>query len=197
MQLQEIIFFLTTYKYFFLFPVTVIEGPIITVIAGFLISLGILNPFVAYIVVVVGDVVGDIIYYAIGYYGREKFIKRWGRFIGVTVERAESLEQHFEKHSGKTLFVGKLSHAVGAVVILAAGMAKMPFWKFVWYTTLPSLPKSLVLLFIGFYFGQAYVTINSYLNYTTVIMTAAAILFIVIYFVVKKISKNYEEKHIN
>jgi len=99
MLLQQIILLLTAHKYLFLFPVVVVEGPIITVIAGFLSSLGFLNIFIAYAVIVVGDIVGDIMFYAIGYYGRQKFVNRWGRFLGITSERVERLEKHFEKHS--------------------------------------------------------------------------------------------------
>jgi membrane protein DedA with SNARE-associated domain len=143
MLLQQIIFLLTTHKYLFLFPV-VVEGPIITVIVGFLSSLGLLNIFIAYAVVVVVDIVGDTIYYELGYYGIQRSVNRWGRFLGITLEHVERLEKHFEKHSGKTLIIGKLSHGVGAVVLVAAGIARVPFRKFIWYNFIRSLPKSLI-----------------------------------------------------
>ena len=103
---------------------------------------------------VVGDIVGDIMHYALGYYGRQRFVKRWGRFLGITLERVERLEKHFEKHSGKTLIIGKLSQGVGAVVLVAAGIARVPFRKFFLYTFIPTLPKSLIRLLIGYYSGK-------------------------------------------
>ncbi|MFH0776166.1 MAG: DedA family protein [Patescibacteria group bacterium] len=193
MSFQQIIFLLNTYKYFFLFPVVVIEGPIVTVIAGFLASLGHLNLGIAYAVVIAGDLVGDSMYYAIGYYGGRSFIQRWGRFFGVTVERVKQLERHFAKHSGKTLVIGKLSHAVGIVVLFAAGIAKVPFWKYIWYNFLPTLPKSLILILIGFYFGETYGKINSYLDYTALGTVSALIIFTAAYFAVKHFSKKYED----
>jgi membrane protein DedA with SNARE-associated domain len=60
--LSQIINWLEVYKYFVLFPVTIFEGPIITVIAGYLSSLGFLNFYVAYGVIVLGDTVGDILF---------------------------------------------------------------------------------------------------------------------------------------
>lgn len=191
MSFQQIIFLLTAYKYIFLFPVAVFEGPIITVIAGFLSSLGHLNVFIVYAVVVVADVVGDIVYYVLGYYGRQRFIERWGRFLGITMERVERLEKHFAQHSGKTLIIGKLSHAIGTVVLVAAGIANVPFWKFVWYNFIATLPKSLVILLIGFYFGKTYIKINTYLDYTAIGTIAITVIFIMIYFVMKKVSKKY------
>ena len=194
MSLQEIIILLIAHKYFFLFPFTVIEGPIITVIAGFLSSLDYFNIFIAYGIIVVGDVAGDCLYYMAGYYGGQKFVGRWGHFLGITQENIESLKEHFVKHSGKTLIIGKFTHAVGAVVLVAAGIAKMSLWKFIWYNFIATLPKSLILLLIGFYFGETYNKINQYLDYTAIGTIGLTILFIVIYIVVKKVSKKYEKK---
>jgi membrane protein DedA with SNARE-associated domain len=197
MLFQQIILLLTAHKYLFLFPVVVVEGPIITVIAGFLSSLGLLNIFIAYAVVVGGDIVGDIMYYALGYYGRQRFAKRWGRFLGITSERVERLEKHFEKHSGKTLVIGKLSQGVGAVVLVAAGIARVPFRKFIWYNFVPTLPKSLILLLIGYYVGESYIKISSYLDYAAIGTVVAAIIFIVIYFMMRKVSKKYAGRDTN
>jgi membrane protein DedA with SNARE-associated domain len=191
MLLQQIVLLLTAHKYLFLFPVVVVEGPIITIIAGFLSSLGLLNIFIAYAVVVVGDIVGDIIYYALGYYGGQRFVKRWGRFLGITLERVERLEKHFEKHCGKTLIIGKLSHGIGGVVLVAAGIARVPLRKLVLYDFIPTLPKSLILLLIGYYSGESYVKISSYLDYTAIGTVIAAVIFIVIYFMMRRLSKKY------
>jgi membrane protein DedA with SNARE-associated domain len=197
MVLQQIILLLTTYKYLFLFPVAVVEGPIITVIAGFLSSLGILNIFIAYALVVICDLIGDIMHYAFGYYGGQRFVKRWGRFLGITLERVEQLEKHFEKHTGKTLIIGKLAQVLGAVVLVAAGIARVPFRKFIWYNFIATLPKSLVLLLIGYYSGESYVKISSYLDYTAIGTVVAAVIFIVIYFMMRRLSKKYADKNTN
>jgi membrane-associated protein len=197
MLFQQIILLLTAHKYLFLFPVVVVEGPIITVIAGFLSSLGLFNIFIAYAVVVVGDIVGDIIYYALGYYGGQRFVKRWGRFLGITLERVERLEKHFEKHSGKTLIIGKLSHGIGGVVLVAAGIARMPLRKLVLYDFIPTLPKSLILLLIGYYSGESYIKISSYLDYAAIGTVVAAVIFIVIYFMMRRLSKKYAGRDTN
>lgn len=197
MSFQQIITLLISYKYLILFPLAIAEGPIVTVIAGFLSSLGRFNIYAVYTVVVAGDVIGDGVYYAFGYYGRQKFTERWGHLVGITTERVLRLEKHFEKHSGKTLVIGKLSHAVGGVVLVAAGMAKVPFWKFIWYNFISTLPKSLILLLIGFYFGETYNKISTYFDYTAIGTISLTIIFLVTYFVVKKASKKYGNENIN
>lgn len=163
--LDIIIQWLLAYKYLALFPIMVVEGPIVTVIAGFLASLGYMNVLLVYFIVVAGDLTGDVFYYALGRYGREKTIARWGHVLGITMERIERVEYHFKNHTAKTLLFGKLTHAIGLVFLVAAGMARVPFSEYLWYNLLGTLPKSLVFLLIGYYFGSAYVQINNYLSY--------------------------------
>jgi len=193
MALDSIVWLVTTYKYGVLFPLAVVEGPVATVIAGFLSSLGYLNPLVVYGVVVAGDLTGDALYYLLGRYGRQWFVGRWGSLVGITPERLARLEQHFTTRSGTTLILGKLSHAIGGAILMAAGMAKMPWGKFMAYNLVATLPKSLLLLLIGYYFGQAYAKINRYLDYTAFGTVAVAIALVLTYMLVKTISKRYED----
>lgn len=62
---------LLTYKYIILIPLSIIEGPIVTVICGFLVTLKFFNPFLVYVVMVLGDIVGDGLIYYMGYSGKD------------------------------------------------------------------------------------------------------------------------------
>lgn len=148
------------------------EGPIVTVIAGFLASAGNINPYIAYGVIIVADLVGDSMYYVLG---------RWGKHIGIKPGSIGTIETHFAKHTIKTLLFGKLTHAIGAGILFGAGVARVPYRTFLWYNLLPTLPKSLALLVIGYYFGHAYATINRYFDYTAIAMVALAVVGILIY----------------
>ncbi len=182
------------YRYLALFPITIIEGPIITVIAGFLSAQGYLSAFLVYPLAVAGDLVGDTIYYLIGRLGREKFILRWGKFLNISLERVAKLEKHFEKHSGKTLIFGKLTQLIGSLILTAAGVAKVPLKKFWWFNFLATLPKSLVLLLIGYFFGKFYKEINTYFTYTGIVSLAVTGLLIVAYLAMINLGKKIEKK---
>jgi len=80
---------------------------------------------------------------------------------------------------------------------VAAGIARVPFRKFVWYNFIPTLPKSLILILIGYYSGESYVKISSYLDYAAIGTVIAAVIFIVIYFMMRKVSKKYADRDIN
>ncbi len=166
---------LTSYKYVALFPLAVIEGPIITVITGFFSSLGYINFFLAYVVIVSGDLAGDVIYYLAGRFGGRKFVDKWGKYLGIGENQIESLEKQFAKRGSKLLFIGKMSHGVGGAFLVAAGMIKMPFDKFLSANFLATLLKSAILLLIGYYFGHAFAAINSYLEKISVISLGAAV----------------------
>lgn len=142
-------------------PIAIIEGPIITVIAGFLASQGYFNIAVVYFVTVLGDLLGDLMYYAIGRFGHRIARSRIGRFLGVKDNHLSDLKSHFDYHSGKTLLLGKLTHSLGMVILTSAGMARMSVGTFLWYNLIGSIPKTLVLVLIGYYTGHALAQINS------------------------------------
>lgn len=179
--LQGLIFWFIAYKYLVIFPIAVIEGPIITILSGFAASLGYVNLWIAYPVIVVADLVGDSLYYLIGRFGREKFIIKYGHYIGVTFNRLKQLERHFERHPHKTFIIGKIAHGIGTMVLIAAGLAKVPYKKLIITNVLPTAAKSLIFILVGFYFGQAYVRLNSYLNYLALFFAGA---FIIAYIVI-------------
>ena len=195
-SLQQIILWLSAYKYFALFPLAVAEGPIITVIAGFFASLGYLNFWLAYIIIVAGDLIGDALHYAIGRFGGSQFIVRWGHYFGIGLDQVESLEKQFDKRGDKLLFIGKMSHGIGGAFLIAAGIIKMSFGKFIFSNMLASLLKSMLLLLIGFYFGHALATISTYLEKIALISIGAAIFaFLIYFFYFRKNSNDSTKQH--
>lgn len=168
---------LIAYGYFIIFPLMIIEGPIITVIAAFVASLGHLNVGIVYIVAIIGDLAGDAICYCIGRWGGRPFIERWGKKFGVTVSRLKQAEDFMENHSGKTLISAKLTHGLGIWVLLGAGATRIPFANFLWYNLLGTIPKSAALVLLGFFFGQAYAQIGAAIDTFSAIMIGI-ILFI-------------------
>lgn len=175
-SLATIVAWLSAYTYIILFPAAVFEGPIVTIIAGFLASTGKINPTIAYAIIIIADLVGDTMYYAFG---------RWGR-AGFIEKHVVRVEKHFGTHAGKTLMLGKLTHAIGVGVLFGAGVAKVPYGKFLWYNLVPTLPKTLALLIVGYYFGQAYPIISRYFDYTAIGIVVVAIIVFFGYRILKK-----------
>ena len=183
--LAEISPLLMNYGYLMFFVLSVFEGPIITVIAGSLVGLGYFNFWIIYAISVLGDLLGDLLYYSVGRWG-SGYLRKRGRFMGVSLAHVEKIETHFADHAGKTLTFGKLTHAVGAAILIAAGMAKIPLKKFLWLNFLGTLPKVLIFVLVGYYFGQAYQQIDHYFNYAVFATFIGILLLVGMYFFVKK-----------
>ncbi len=169
------------YKYLILFPVAVIEGPVIAIIAGFLAARGFINFLTAYLVLMLADLVGDTLYYAVGRYGGRRFIQRWGKYIGLKPERLAATERHFELHPKKTLLFGK-TQAWGSLILVAAGVAKMRYRYFLSINIAATIIKTCIFVILGFYFGQIYATLNSYLGYVNLILFAIGLAVIFYFF---------------
>ncbi len=171
---------IASYGYVGLFLVVIVEGPIATIIAAFLASQGILDVWLVYLVVVLGDLTGDFLYYGAGRSGRTVF-GRWGKLSEPRQRRLTALKDRFRARAGPTLLMGKITHAAGFLVLFAAGAARVPVATFLWYSVLGTLPKSALLVAIGYVAGAAYVRINAYLGIATLIAFPLICLGLLIY----------------
>jgi len=180
MHIQTILPWLVQYKYWLIFPAAIIEGPIIMIITGFLASLGVVNFIFAFVVVTIGDFIGDSVYYLIGKYGKETFIRKYGKYIGITLEREVRIENYFAQHANQTLLIGKFAHGIGSLVLVAAGLASVSYKKLLAFNGPTTAIKSLLLLLLGFYFGQIYLRLNAFLNYISLFLFAVFIFLYVV-----------------
>ncbi len=165
---------LLTYKYHILLPIAIVEGPMIIIIASFLASQGILNVYIVYIIAILGNLIGDTIYYCIGRIGRHTFLNKYGKYIGVTDARVRFAEEHYKNHLIKTIFFSKMVNAGIEVFLVTAGVVKVNFKKYITVITLIEIPKNIVIVAVGYYFGASYVKINEYFH-----NSAIAIIFVV------------------
>jgi len=183
-SLDSILALLITYKYWVIFPIAVVEGPIIAVLTGFLASSGTVNFLLAYVLLIFADLVGDSLYYALGRFGGNPFLKRWGHWVGVNEEKLLKLEHHFGQHGNKYLLFGK-TQGFGSAFLAAAGVIKMPFSRFIGVNTIGSALKVPVFLLIGYFFGAAYKQIDSTLTKAGLISFGILAILAIIYFLRK------------
>jgi membrane protein DedA with SNARE-associated domain len=177
-DLNGILNWLSHYKYLVIFPFAVFEGPIITILAGFLASLGKLNFWIAYSVVVAGDIFSDTMYFYIGRFGRERFILKYGKYLGLNIRRVEIIERNFKTHPWKIFSFGKVAHGTGSLILTAAGLSRVPYLKFLGYNIPTTLANSFILIILGFYFGHAYASFNTYFDFVALF---CILLLIVLY----------------
>ncbi len=158
-----VVHLLTSYGYLLVFPLAIVEGPIVSIIAGFLTAEGYVYGPLIYVLLVLGDLCGDGIAYAAGRWGRRVFGTRVGSFTGRK-EYVKRASTYLSKNPGRTLLFAKLTHSAGFIVLVTAGAVRVPLRTFFWYNLLGTVPKSLVLLLVGYLVGSQYRTIDSYIT---------------------------------
>lgn len=177
---------ISQYGYWIIFPLMIIEGPIITIIASFLASLGALNVFIIYILGVLGNVIADIIYYGIGKFGRKKFLAKYGKYIGITMDKIEYIETHYKNHLYKTIIIAKLTEAPVVPVLISAGIANANFKKFLSISAIAEIIKVFIIVCIGYFFGRFYSKIDVYFKDFVGLMLVM-ISSIVVFFIIKRV----------
>jgi membrane protein DedA with SNARE-associated domain len=176
-----------SHGYFFIFLVMCVEGPITTAAAGFAAALGIFNPWVILIISILGDLVPDSLYYSFGYISRFAILEKISNHIGLTHERIKNLENKLKEHFGKTMIALKLTPLISTLGFMVVGYLRLSFLEFTGYSASITIPKSIVFLLLGYFFGQLY-NINQYLHYAEIFFPIAIVMGILALLAYKKIS---------
>jgi membrane protein DedA with SNARE-associated domain len=153
-------------------PLAVIEGPIVTVIAAYLSSLGLLDVIQVYLCVVIADVVGDCILYGLGRAGSGAVPPRLGLRLGLNRRRMAGLIRAYRDNGVRLLILGKLTHAAGFAVLVAAGAARMNILTFIAANLVGTIPKSLALVTLGYLFGSAHAVIAAWFSTGSAVLLA-------------------------
>lgn len=151
-------------------PLAVVEGPIVTIVAAYMASLKLLDLGNVILCVIIADVVGDCILYAMGRGLLDWLPLSIRRKFGVSRRRMAQMIRTFRDNGVRLLVIGKLTHAVGFAVLFAAGAARMPFLTFVLANLLATIPKSLILVAIGYMFGSAHAVMAEWFSVGSVIV---------------------------
>lgn len=184
----QILAAIETWGYAVIFPLSVLEGPLVAIVAGFLVSLGRLNWLLTFIVLMLGDFIGDAIYYYLGYLGHGPIVEPIARRIGVTDARLRALERAFKKHDWKILLINK-TQAIGSVVLYYGGAVRMGFWRFQIINTLGSLPKVALFQLIGYYFGSSLLQLQTYLSWAGFVTLLIPIGLLAAYFFFRRYAR--------
>lgn len=179
------------YGYWMLFLIGIFEGPIISLVGGFLSSVGILNLYFVYFIILFGEFVGDTLYYLVGYFSRDRILNNYGKYIGLPTERLNKLDRIFHRHGGKTLLISKFLIFVGGFFLVSAGASRMNYLNFIIYNIIGSLIKTAILVGLGFYFGSLYMIAANYFKRGTEIFTLIVFAVIALIFISKKILSKY------
>jgi membrane protein DedA with SNARE-associated domain len=150
--------------------------------AGFKVSDGDLTLIGVIVAGVTGELIGCMIAYAAGYYGRIDLLER-NKLIHIDRKRLDWVDAWFTKHGDITVFVGRLLPLVRAFISLPAGVAEMPLRRFIPFTLAGSVIWLTGLALIGRAVGDNWEDLHrklAFLDYVVVAAVIAGIAYLLI-----------------
>ena len=195
--LDQIYILIDQYKYWIIFPLAILEWPIVTVISAFFASNGYVNVYLIYAIALSGDIIGDMLHYVLGRWGGDHIDTFLWRRSGFTVDVLLDAKNYLNKNPAKAIWLWKWTHVMGFAVLIGSGMVKVPVKDFLWYCLVSSFPKVLLFVLIWYFFGSAYRQIDAYLwGIFAIIFTLIIILLAIYLFIRFKAKKIWKESHV-
>lgn len=177
--------FVQSSSYALIFIAMVIEGPIVTTAASFAASLGYLNIWLIFFLSLFADIFSDFLHYGFGYVWRRAVIERYGQYVGLKKQMMKKLEKRLHNNLGKSMIVIKFTPILSTPGLMLAGALKVPIKKFMFYSFMITLPRTIFFTAAGFYFGLAFGKLMDYFSlgqYTILFI----VLFIILFYFISK-----------
>ncbi len=171
-----------------LFPIAVVEGPAVSVVAGALVASGQFDGAIVALMLIAADLVGDALYYSLGRWGHTPFLRRLEKLLSLTEERFKPLEEGFRRHDWKILLIGK-TQPFGSVILFFAGATKMPVGRYMMFNLLATVPKVLLFAGAGYFLGASITHSMKYFDYLTFILFGIGAVLLYSYHRVRKYLK--------
>lgn len=144
-------------------------------------SLAVTYTLVAGVYGALGNTIGSAITYAIGIWGGRPFLERYGKYLLISHHDLHLADRWFAKSGSWSIFVSRLLPVVRTFISLPAGIARMPFLKFLIYTFVGSFLWSVALAYGGYRLGEHWEQIRAVLRPFDPFVAAVAIVLIALY----------------
>lgn len=145
-----------------------LPSEIIMPFSGFLASVGKFDLNMVALMGAVGNVLGSLVAYGIGYWGHEKlvrrFIRRFGKWVLISEKELDETEVLLHKYKDLVVLGSRVIPGIRTVISLPCGFAKLPLGRFIVMTFIGSPIWSYFLAWIGFVMGENWDTLGPYFH---------------------------------
>jgi membrane protein DedA with SNARE-associated domain len=132
-----------------------IPSEIVVPYGGFLAAQGHTQLWAVILVATLANLIGSSIAYGIGRFGGRALFLRYGRYVGVSAHHMDRADHWFERYGPATVFFTRMMPGIRTFISLPAGIAKMPFSKFLIYSLFGSIIWNTGLAYLGYAAGKA------------------------------------------
>lgn len=124
--------------------------------AGYLVSQGKMDLYLAATAGALGCNVGSVVAYEVGKRGGRPVVERWGKYLLIGPDELDAADRFFKRWGNAAVFIGRLLPVIRTFIAFPAGVARMPLVPFHIYTFLGSWPFCFALTLLGRELGEAW-----------------------------------------
>ncbi len=131
-----------------------LPSEIIMPFAGYLVSTGEFNLYLAATAGAIGCNLGSIPAYEVGKRGGRPAFLRWGKYVLIGPGEIDAADRFFNKYGNSAVLIGRLLPVIRSFIAFPAGVARMPLPQFHLYTFIGSWPWCFGLAYVGMVLGD-------------------------------------------
>ncbi|OYY71829.1 DedA family protein [Sphingomonas sp. 28-63-12] len=131
-----------------------LPSEIIMPFAGYLVSTGQFNLYLAATAGAIGCNLGSIPAYELGKRGGRPAFLRWGKYVLIGPGEIDKADRFFERYGNSAVLIGRLLPVIRSFIAFPAGVARMPLARFHLYTFVGSWPWCFGLAYVGMVLGD-------------------------------------------
>ncbi len=133
-----------------------VPSEVILPLAGLWAKQGKFSFAAAMIAVTLGCLLGSSIAYAIGYYGGNPFVERYGRYILLTHHRLAVGEKWLSRFGPEAIVLARLTFAVRALISFPVGILRLDYRKFILFTFIGCTLWNFICVGLGYRYGMKF-----------------------------------------
>jgi membrane protein DedA with SNARE-associated domain/membrane-associated phospholipid phosphatase len=140
----------------------VVPGETVMLLGGAVAGQGAIDIYLLIAVAWFAAWLGDTTSFFLGCRLGRGFVLEHGPRVGISHERFEKVEDYFDRHGGKTIFIGRFISLVRAFAPFIAGSSGMRYRAFVPYSILGTGLWASAHILIGYFFSRSIETAGRY-----------------------------------
>lgn len=168
-----------------------VPGDGIMLFTGFLVRMGRLNPFLAFLALESGTLAGATVLFWIMRLGGAPLVRRYGKYVGLDEERLPKIEEWMRRRGSFGIFLGRLVPGLRIPTTIVSGLLEVPYWQFLPYMAAGSSIYILIFLGLGIALGRAAPRLTRALSGLPIVQLvllglAVVIIIVVIWIIVRR-----------
>ncbi|MBO0614228.1 DedA family protein [Thiothrix fructosivorans] len=157
------------------FPV---PSELVVIPAGMLAYQGKLNLSLVILASTAGSLLGATLNYVFAMWVGRPFLEKYGKYFFVRPALLHKTDIFFTKHGAISTFTGRLIPGIRHLISLPAGLVRMNFASFAFYTTVGAGLWSIVLALFGYFIGGSQSVIEE--NKTLIVLATLGFVALVL-----------------